>query len=227
MKLPWYKRYLSYFKDVHLESRQGNVNPYLHVYLVKGRVQLCTQNAIYSFADLYDNFSTAFRLLKWDRVNIEEVLLLGFGLGSIPWMLEKRFAKNLAYTAVEPDFEVIDLATDYVLDELESPVQIFDCDAFGFMERNERKFDLICMDVFEDDRIPDNFLTLEYLEYLKGALNPGGVLLFNCLYKTEEDKRGTDRYYSKVFEKVFPEGRGIPARGNMMLTNMGELFNRE
>ena len=62
--LPRWKRWLSYFWTIPIESVQSEVNPDLHVSLIKGRFQLYTQHAIYSFDDLYDNFGHTFSETK-------------------------------------------------------------------------------------------------------------------------------------------------------------------
>ena len=119
--IPRWKRLLSYFVEFHIESAPSELNPHLYVSLNRGRYQLCTANAVYSFADLYDNFVKAFQRLQPAQLPIREVLLLGFGLGSIPLMLEKKFHCRIRYTGVEADESVIWLAGKYALPELQSP----------------------------------------------------------------------------------------------------------
>ncbi|HAI57462.1 MAG TPA: hypothetical protein DCM04_05945, partial [Saprospirales bacterium] len=60
MKTPKWKYLLSYLMEVHLESSSSEHNEYLHVSLNKGRLQLSTANAIYSYADKYENFYNIF-----------------------------------------------------------------------------------------------------------------------------------------------------------------------
>ena len=103
MKQPLWKRLVSYFFEIHIESTSSEFNPHLYVSLYKGRYQLSTANAIYSFEDLYDNFSEAFEEIDLDRLAIQNVLILGFGLGSIPILLEQHFNKEYHYTGIEID----------------------------------------------------------------------------------------------------------------------------
>ncbi|MEL6802803.1 MAG: hypothetical protein AAFO91_03355, partial [Bacteroidota bacterium] len=60
MEIPAYKRWLSYLWEQQLETTSSEYNPELTVSLVRGRVQLIAQNAIYSFGDYYLNFRKAF-----------------------------------------------------------------------------------------------------------------------------------------------------------------------
>jgi len=199
-----FKKWYSYLDDVLLEETSSEINPLLQVYLSKGRYQLCTEKAIYSYEDKYENFEFAFRQLKWDRYKIEDVLILGLGLAAIPMMLEKHFNKTLRYTAVELDEEIVYLANKYVLKNLSSKMTVINADAFHYLYQTYDSFDMICMDVFLDNIIPDKFREKSTLEALKRVLSDRGVLLYNVLktgYETETDKLIED--LSSVFEHVW------------------------
>jgi hypothetical protein len=77
---PFWKNLLSYFFEFHIESAPSEVNPHLYVSLSRGRYQLATASAIYSFEDLYDNFFNAFKQINLDENPIKNVLILGLGL---------------------------------------------------------------------------------------------------------------------------------------------------
>jgi len=164
LTIPRWKYYLSYLTELHIESAPSEHNPHLYVSLRKGRYQLATANAIYSYGDLYDNFSDAFQTINLE--GIENALLLGFGLGSIPYMLEKKFHKEYYYTGVEIDENVLYLANKYVLPELHSPISLLPTDAATYVSYCQEQFDLICMDVFLDDTIPAIFETKTFLQQL-------------------------------------------------------------
>ncbi|MBK8698816.1 MAG: fused MFS/spermidine synthase [Saprospiraceae bacterium] len=214
---PWHKRLLSHFKEVHILSTGSDYNEVLDLYLVKGRYQLCTEKAIYSYGDKYDNFANVFNNISLNKIN--DVLILGLGLASIPIILEKIHQKRFTYTGVEIDDEVVYLASKYVLDELISDVQVYTTDAYSFMCLNENKYDLICMDVFVDDTIPAELETIEYLEMMRDALAKDGMLIYNRLAFTPEDKKDTAAFFQEAFAKVFPDARIFVTGGNRMLVN--------
>ncbi len=216
-KLPTWKIWLSHLAEVHIESASSEYNPHLYVSLRRGRYQLSTAKAIYSYADLYDNFVTAFQRMDLDRISGKEALLLGFGLGSIPVILEKKMQRPFYYTAVEIDEAVIDLASRYTLPDLESPVELICADAYAFMMQNEAQYDLICMDVFIDDAVPSPFEEPTFLEQLKTALAPGGVLLYNRMTVFEKNKVQTKAFFDHVFLPVFPDGIHLEVRNNWIL----------
>ena len=96
MKPNVFKKWWSYISEVHIESTSSEYNESLHVLLKNGRYQLCTPNAVYSYADKYDNFKDCFKQLNLNHKSLQNILLLGFGLGSIPYMLEKKFHKDFS-----------------------------------------------------------------------------------------------------------------------------------
>ncbi len=210
---------MSYLFEFHIESAPSEINPHLYVSLSKGRYQLSTANAIYSFEDLYDNFFEAFKQVDLDKYPIENVLVLGLGLGSIPLMLEKNFEKKYNYTAVEIDESVIYLASKYTLPQLESRIEMICADAFAYVMQTEQKFDLICMDVFLDDIIPEEFEENNFLEKLKTLISDNGILLFNRLANHPRDVERTKVFYHRDFKAVFHQANYLEVKGNWMLLN--------
>lgn len=219
MKPSFIQRLLSYVSDIHLESVTSDYNESLEVLLSHDRYQLCTPNAIYSYADKYDNFRHCFAQLQFEHAPIKNVLILGFGLGSIPYMLEKKFHKVYAYTGVELDESVIYLASKYVLNELNSEIQMIHADAQIYVNQCFETFDMICIDIFIDDKIPEIFLKFDFLETVQSLLNPGGLLIFNHLSFFKSDKEKASTYYHDVFSKVFPNSYALQVSKNMMLIN--------
>lgn len=217
MKQSFWKKCLSYFKELHIESLSSDLSDELHVYLSKGRYQLFTKNALQSFDDLYVNFGEAFQQLSIGERGIKEVLVLGLGLGSIPFMLENKHGLDANYTAVEIDEAVIYLASKYSLHDFRSPINYICTDAEIFVSLNTEKYDLICMDIFIDDVIPTQFETIDYLKKLRSHLNPNGILLYNRLSLLASDIAKTKPYYENVFKKVFPNATYFDIEGNWVL----------
>lgn len=218
MKIPRWKQWISYLTPLTLEEVSTDQNPELRVMLSRGRMQLLSGDAIYSWDDLYRNFTHAFRQLNLDSRPISDVLLLGMGLGSIPFMLEKVFKRNYCYTAVEWDESVAYLAGKYTLSRIESPTRIITADAEVFVELCEERFDLIVIDIFEDEITPPQFCTEDFLNQCKRLMNPDALLLFNRLHGDDKAVRSvTERFFVQTFKKVFESGWYIDTSGNWIL----------
>jgi len=214
---PKWKRWLSYLMEMEIETIESIHQFPLTVALTKGRYQLYTDNAIYSFDDLYDNFYKAFEQIALDQIPSDDVLILGFGLGSIPYMLEHHFERQFVYTGVEMDEAVIYLASKYTLPRLKSPVQLIQSRAEIYAGQCPQQFGLICMDVFVSDQVPEVLERPVFLQQLKELLLPNGILLFNRLFLTPEDQEKTRRFYKEVFSEVFEDATYVEVKGNWIL----------
>ncbi len=224
MKEPTWKIWLSYLAEIHIESATSDYNPHLYVSLRRGRYQLSTANAIYSFGDLYSNFDRAFQRIDLEQIPGKRVLILGFGLGSIPILLEQKMGLQLNYTVVEIDEAVLDLANRYTLPDLQSGIQTICADAAAFVAQCSETFDLICMDIFLDDVVPSAFESAAFLQQLKELLAPGGVLLYNRLAAKAKDIDKTYNFYQHQFCSFFPDGTYLDVGGNWMLLNRRDVL---
>jgi len=224
MKQPFWKKLLSYVTELHIESTSSEHNPHLYVSLRDGRYQLCTANAIYSFEDLYDNFSEAFKLIDLDQLSIKNVLILGFGLASIPIILEKQLGKKYHYTGVEIDEEVLYLVNKYAMDELTSSFNLICADAQAYVMQCTEQFDLVIMDVFFDDLIPEQFETEDFLTRLKDLVKADGLLMYNRLAFNKRDINTSKEFYEGAFSSIFDQGTFLEVKGNWMLLNRNDVL---
>ena len=222
--IPTWKKWLSYLLEQHIESVEGNLNPSLHVSLVNGRYQLSTDTAVYSFDDLYDNFTTAFQQTNFDTFKPKSVLLLGLGLGSVPYILETTYGIKPLYTAVELDEAVIYLAEKYRLSELDAPVQCIAADAEIFVSICTESFDFIVIDLFVDDQIPEAFLDNEFMLRIKELLSENGLVMFNHMAMTKVQKEEADAYFKRIMLPIFPDATYIETRNNRILVNSSQFL---
>lgn len=208
---------MSFIKDQTLEATEGEHAEYLAVILRQGKLLLQANSAIYSWEDNYYNFRTAFDRLDWEKLNGDETLLLGLGLGSVPQMIEELFGYRLNYTALEYDAVIAELAEEYLLHRLRSPIETIVADAEVFVAQDSRTYDFILVDLFVDDEVPKQFDSVEFLEALHDRMDGGSCLITNRLSYTTSDRASSEIYYEEVFKKVFPEAGFIDVESNLML----------
>ena len=197
------EKWLSYLYPIKIEEASSAINESLEIVLVKGSLQLCTDRAVYSYEYKYENFRKLFELFDFSRLNGDQVLLLGLGLGSVIQLINHH-KSNIRYTAIEIDEEVIYLAEKYILKNLNDDIQIINTNGHSYMQITEEKFDMICMDIFIDDWIPDEFLTKDFCELLKKALKPNGVVIYNTPAFSHKSSNTSRRFFKSHFKSVLP-----------------------
>ncbi len=218
--LPLWKWLLSYLWSVPLEQLNSQVNPDLELFICKGRLRLNTSEATYSYEDLYHTYFNAFQHLNLPTGSMNQTLILGYGLGSIPLMLEQHFNYHIKqYTGVEFDPEIVRLCQDYLPTSLLKKTKIHAADAYDFLLKNDHKqqYDLICHDIFLDLIIPEKCQQTNYLEALNKRLKPGGHLLYNTLMFQPALAENAIHFYEGNFKAVFPTASHIEGNGNRML----------
>lgn len=214
---PW-TYYLSYLREITLESFYSDKNGHIELFLRKGHLMLCAENAIYSYDEKYENFVCAFdQLDAYYLKGLQNVLVLGMGLGSIPLILEQQYGHDFNFTLVEYDEDIADLAQTYSLPRIEGHTEIVIADALAYMQLNERKFNLICIDLFKDKDIPEKFLTASFLQQCSKAMTEQGLVLMNTPGNNMQESRSSEVFCNDCFRKVFPKAARLHLFKNEML----------
>jgi len=232
MNIPWYKKALSYVIDLQIESLKTELHPVVDVFLSKGRLLLSSENAVYSYGDLYKVYRKGLKKIKIDWEDVNDILILGFGLGSIPIILDKMQSEGLIpaekqfnILAVDLEEMFFQLHKKYKVNTGKAFLEMVTADAGQFMEMNERKFDLIFVDVFEDNMIPDSLLQKAFIDNLASALNENGLILWNHMISDWAVKGQFDGFLEDCFMPVFPDAAYVKINNNNMLMNRDVVFS--
>jgi spermidine synthase len=113
------------------------------------------------------------------------VLIVGLGGGAIVRFLTHH-EPHVQIDAVEIDPAVVRLADRYFGVRSGGNVRVHTADAVRFVESTADRYDLILMDAFlrpssdtDATGVPTRLKTLAFLDRLKQALAPGGIVAFN------------------------------------------------
>ncbi len=132
--------------------------------------------------------------------NPKRVLVIGLGGGTLPDAL-MRLYPEMDLDVVEVDAAVIRVAQKYFDFHPGPNVHVFEEDGRVFVKRAGRggvKYDLVLLDAFDHEYIPEHMLTREFLQEVKAVMQPEGVLAANTF--------STSRLYaheSATYEAVF------------------------
>lgn len=208
---------LSYLVEIPIETRNSDHSPKLKVTLKNGRYALGTHKVYYSHEDNYTSFVKAFEQLQPKQEDLEKVLVMGYGLGSIPHILHKHHNIHTHFTAVEIDPVVVGMAQRYGNLPEGSQVHWINADALSYITYSKEKYDLICIDVFIDEQVPQAFLRDDFLKETVKLLKPNGQVLFSHMVSTPADKEAVKAYFDTTFNAYLTSTSIIDTGGNWVL----------
>lgn len=124
----------------------------------------------YDWAGLVDVFMPG--------VSGPSVLMLGLGGGEMIHVLRKT-KPSAQVTAVEVDDRVIKMALRYFPQNVKD-VDIVEMDAARYMSRKcPARFDVIIVDVFEAENLPEHFTSAAFFSDVERCLLPRGMVIMN------------------------------------------------
>lgn len=130
-------------------------------------------------------------------------LVVGLGGGTLPMFLRKHYP-DAVIDAVDIDPDVVDVAKRFFGFREDRHMNAHVSDGRQFVEQSRQPYDLIFLDAFGATGIPPHLTTQEFLEAVRRAVAPGGVVVgnlwgsgANSLYDSMV------RTYVGVFDEVF------------------------
>jgi len=194
------KRILSYIYPI-TKTITSKYSGKLEITWYNGRKHLNSENANYSYGSLQRILK--FGLQKINLNNVNSILVLGMGGGSVIETLRSDFSYIKFIEAVELDPVVIDIAkTEFGITE-SSELKINCADAFQFIKANTKAFDLIIVDLYIDLTVPDKFLSQEFWNSVLNSKSSKGSILFNASVKASNENKIdslVNYFKSKVFK---------------------------
>lgn len=148
------------------------------------------------------------------------VLIIGLGGGTIPRALHD-VVPQAKIDVVEIDPAVVKVARSYF--DLGDNSQLNVIEADGRVQvkralREQRRYDLIMLDAFDHEYIPEHLLTQEFLKEVKSLLTPNGVLAAN----TFSSSRLYD-HESTTYASVFPQFFNLKRENRVIIAMNGPL----
>jgi len=136
-------------------------------------------------------------------------LVVGVGGGTLPMVLHRKLPK-VRVDAVELDPEVINVARSHFGFREDERLRAHVADGRKFIEGKQGAYDLIILDAFGPDNIPYSLATAEFLQSVRRALTPNGIILANLW------SRGSNALYDdmiRTYQHVFGGVQVIDVHG--------------
>jgi spermidine synthase len=206
----------SFISPVFIEKVSTKVNKEIIIEFYFGRYQIKVGNFIQSGLFTQNILETAFNNINLKKYDINKVLILGLGAGSMIKTINKKFS-NCKITGVDLDQKIIEIGKKYFNLSSWGNLDIKVSDAFDYLTRfRNQKFDLIISDLYigcDTDKI---LQTRKFVEMIFNHLrSKNGVYISNCSYLQKYRKQSIT-YLEKV-KTVFKNTENIIKRDNLII----------
>ena len=132
----------------------------------------------------------------------KRVLMVGLGGGSIPSFLRKHYPK-MTIDVVDIDPVVVEVAKKYFGFREDASMKVHVEDGRKFVEKCKEPYDIIFLDAYGPDNIPYDLATKEFLQAVRRAMGPKGIVVANVWSSAcNPHNANMVRTYQEVFESL-------------------------
>mgnify|MGYP001601230053 FL=1 len=187
-----------------LEERESKNNGHLKVVKTFGMGTYIQAGGLTQSGGIVESiWKSTLKQIRNKNEEIRDILILGLGGGTLAKLLRKKYP-NAKITGIEIDPIMIELGKKYLdLDKYNIDIKIQD--AFKFLEKNTKKYDLIIVDTYLGDKVVEI-----------AGFNPAvaRTIIFNRLYYG--DKRPDTVRFGNNLEKIFKKVTWFYPEANLM-----------
>jgi spermidine synthase len=126
------------------------------------------------------------------------ILMIGLGGGSMLKYLHKHLP-DADLTAVEINQGVIDMRHDFHIPPDSDRLRIVCADGAAFVRKPPRAYDVILVDGFTGEGLPDDLSSRSFYQHCRRALSPEGLLVANVQADTQQTREIMQRL-NKAFD---------------------------
>ena len=166
------------------------------------------QNQSCRFLDDYDKLVFPYAKMVLSSLlvqdNPQRILIVGLGGGTLVHTYSTLFPQAEIIIA-EIDEAVVRVAKDYFDSTETDKIKIATEDARVYVKRagiRKEQFDLIILDAFNGEYIPEHLMTAEFLQEVKALLPTNGMVVSNT-FSTSRLYAAESATYAQVFGKFF------------------------
>jgi len=155
----------------------------------------------------------------------QRILVVGLGGGGITMAMQQVFP-NATIDAVEIDPAVVrnGAAVLRLQARRGARTTVYEEDGRVFVKRMQRrgvKYDLVVLDAYDHEYIPEHMLTLEFLQEVKSILGERGVLAGNTFSSSKLYHHESATYYA-----AFGDFYALKTNNRVIMVRMGGLPDR-
>ena len=197
------KKFLCYFIPILIFEKKSILSHNIEIAWNNGALVMDSKNTNYSYGSLQRILRKGLQYIGFHNIqSMKEILILGVAGGSVVKTLVNEIKFEGRITGVEIDKNIIEIANQYFkLNEIPN-FEIVIEDAFEFILKNQKCYDLIIIDIFQDTLMP-TFLFEDYFsKKIIQSLDSKGFVLFNTMCLTEKDNQRNIDYVAQLDTKT-------------------------
>jgi spermidine synthase len=197
-----FKRLLSYLIPIKIYETKSDINKNLEITWNNGQLVLDSKNTNFSYGNLQKVLRFGLKKIGLSKIsNFKTILVLGVAGGSVIKTLVDEFEFRGKITGVEIDAETINLANKYFgLDKIDN-LQIIITDAEKFVKEINETYDLIIIDIFEDNIMPDFLFENTFISNILKILNTNGFVIFNTIVSDNSAQIRNEKFVKLIESK--------------------------
>lgn len=140
---------------------------------------------------------------------IKNILLIGLGSGKIVSDFNYLFENISSIDVVDLEENIVDIAVNYFDFKIPKNFNFYLQDGITFLRTNKKKYDLIVVDVANNEGIDYRFLSDEYFNSIKKSLKKNGIFVSN-MCASPDFKNKKNKFINEilpVYEKYFVDNK--------------------
>ena len=198
-----------------LEKTNSSINGEITIYSLFGSPKMYIGGLLQSGGIVSDIWKKGAKVVSSNMRQASSILILGLGCGTAAKVFSQKWPKA-EIIGVEIDSEIIRLGKKYFgLDKIPN-LKIVCGDAIDWVKKNAKgTFDLVIVDLYLGEKIPQESESLNFLRNLRNLLNKNGMVIFNRIFWNGHKKEA--KLFVQKTEKVFKEVKLIRTVANLLV----------
>jgi spermidine synthase len=199
-----FRKFFSYFIPINILTQKSIINKSIEVTWNNGELVLDTLNTNYSYGSLQRILKKGLLEIGFNNIlKFQNILILGVAGGSVIKTLVEEVKFKNKIIGVEIDPEIIAVANKYFgLNKIKN-LEIVIEDAEKFVKNNNDKYDLIIIDIFQDNFMPEFLFESEFIQNIISILSNTGFILFNTMVLDKKNELRNLDYINRYNNKEF------------------------
>jgi spermidine synthase len=167
------------------KTYRSKYNGRLELQKIGGKKILNTDHTNFGYGSLDTLWIEAFG--RFPVAPFEQCLVLGIGAGNVIWRIREKQPQGRIF-CVDIDPLIIHIASkEFGLSECPD-VHTIQADANRYMRTTRRRFDIIIIDLFCDQHLPDFLEQAAFWLFVSRRLQPQGSIVWNTNHTSEQTK---------------------------------------